>query len=70
MGKQCWSQAVLESGSWGPSVSQTPALVIIIFYLFIYLFIFFFSFYLFFYALADDSHEMSSLHWKKLQNQV
>ena len=26
MGKQCWSQAVLESGSWGHSVSQTPAL--------------------------------------------
>ena len=29
MGKQCWSQAVLESGSWGHSVVQTPALVII-----------------------------------------
>ena len=28
MGKQCWSQAVLESGSWGHSVLQTPALVI------------------------------------------
>ena len=27
MGKQCWSQAVLESGSWGHSVLQTPALV-------------------------------------------
>ena len=27
MGKQCWSQAVLESGSWGLSVLQTPALV-------------------------------------------
>ena len=26
MGKQCWSQAVLESGSWGHSVLQTPAL--------------------------------------------
>ena len=31
MGKQCWSQAVLESGSWGHSVLQTPALVIFIF---------------------------------------
>ena len=28
MGKQCWSQAVLVSGSWGHSVLQTPALVI------------------------------------------
>ena len=28
MGKHCWSQAVLESGSWGHSVLQTPALVI------------------------------------------
>ena len=28
MAKQCWSQAVLESGSWGHSVLQTPALVI------------------------------------------
>ena len=27
IGKQCWSQAVLESGSWGHSVLQTPALV-------------------------------------------
>ena len=27
MGKQCWNQAVLESGSWGHSVLQTPALV-------------------------------------------
>ena len=27
MGKQCWSQAVLESGSWGHRVLQTPALV-------------------------------------------
>ena len=27
MGKQCWSQTVLESGSWGHSVLQTPALV-------------------------------------------
>ena len=27
MDKQCWSQAVLESGSWGHSVLQTPALV-------------------------------------------
>ena len=27
MGKQCWSQAVLESGSWGHSVLQTPALI-------------------------------------------
>ena len=27
MGKQCWSQAVLELGSWGHSVLQTPALV-------------------------------------------
>ena len=27
MGKQCWSQAVLESGSWGYCVLQTPALV-------------------------------------------
>ena len=27
MGKQCWRQAVLESGSWGHSVLQTPALV-------------------------------------------
>ena len=27
MGKQCWSEAVLESGSWGHSVFQTPALV-------------------------------------------
>ena len=36
MGKQFWSQAVLESGSWGYSILQTPALV----YLFIYLFIY------------------------------
>ena len=28
MAKQCWSQTVLESGSWGHSVLQTPALVI------------------------------------------
>ena len=27
MGKQCWSQAVLELGSSGHSVLQTPALV-------------------------------------------
>ena len=27
MGKPCWSQAVLESSSWGHSVLQTPALV-------------------------------------------
>ena len=27
MAKQCWSQAVLESRSWGHSVLQTPALV-------------------------------------------
>ena len=27
MGKQCCSQAVLQSGSWGHSVLQTPALV-------------------------------------------
>ena len=27
MAKQCWSQTVLESGSWGHSVLQTPALV-------------------------------------------
>ena len=27
MGKQCWSQAVLESRSWGHSILQTPALV-------------------------------------------
>ena len=26
---QCWSQAVLESGSWGHSVLQTPALVLL-----------------------------------------
>ena len=31
MGKQCWSQA--ESGSWGHSVLQTPALVDNIFHL-------------------------------------
>ena len=30
MAKQCWSQAVLESGSWGHSVLQTPALVDVI----------------------------------------
>ena len=28
MAKQCWSQTVLESGSWGHSVLQTPALVV------------------------------------------
>ena len=28
MAKQCWSQTVLESGSWGHSVLQTPALVL------------------------------------------
>ena len=27
MVNQCWSQAVLESDSWGHSVLQTPALV-------------------------------------------
>ena len=31
MAKQCWSQTVLESGSWGHSFLQTPALVSIIF---------------------------------------
>ena len=31
MGKQCLSQAVLELGSWGHSVLQTPALVAIMF---------------------------------------
>ena len=31
MGKQCWSQAVLESGSWVHSVLQTPALVLLLF---------------------------------------
>ena len=31
MAKQCWSQTVLESGSWGHSVLQTPALVLLIF---------------------------------------
>ena len=29
MAQQCWSQAVLESGSWGHSVLQTPALVLL-----------------------------------------
>ena len=29
MAKQCWSQTVLESGSWGHSVLQTPALVFV-----------------------------------------
>ena len=29
MAKQCWSQTVLESGSWGHSVLQTPALVLL-----------------------------------------
>ena len=29
MAKQCWSQTVLESGSWGHSVLQTPALVLV-----------------------------------------
>ena len=28
MAKQCWSQTVLESGSWGHSVLQTQALVL------------------------------------------
>ena len=28
LGKQCWSQEVLESGSWGHSVLQMPALVL------------------------------------------
>ena len=28
MAKQCWNQTVLESGSWGHSVLQTPALVL------------------------------------------
>ena len=28
MAKQCWSQAVLESGSWVHNVLQTPALVL------------------------------------------
>ena len=32
IGKQCWSQAVLELGSWGHSVLQTPALVRIRFF--------------------------------------
>ena len=32
MGKKCWSQVVLESGSWGHSVLQIPALDIIIIY--------------------------------------
>ena len=32
MAKQCWSQTVLESGSWGHNVLQTPALVFIIFW--------------------------------------
>ena len=33
MAKQCWSQTVLESGSWGHSVLQTPALVYPFFFL-------------------------------------
>ena len=36
MAKQCWSQTVLESGSWGHSVLQTPALVLYI-YIYIYM---------------------------------
>ena len=32
MAKQCWSQTVLESGSWGHSVLQTPALVFFFFF--------------------------------------
>ena len=32
MAKQCWSQKVLESGSWGQSVLQTPALVFVVFF--------------------------------------
>ena len=31
MGKHCWSQAVLESGSWGHIVLQMPALVYTLF---------------------------------------
>ena len=43
MAKQCWSQTGLESGSWGHSVLQTPALVktyfsyIIVFIFFLFL---------------------------------
>ena len=42
MGKQCWNQAVLESGSWGHSVLQTPALVFLFFFFFFFFFLFFF----------------------------
>ena len=48
MGKQCWSQAVLVSGSWGHSVLQTPALV------------FFFCFYLLEKISPDISCEFSA----------
>ena len=43
MAKQCWSQTVLESGSWGHSVLQTPALVFFFFFLFFFFFFFFFT---------------------------
>ena len=36
MAKQCWSQTVLESGSWGHSVLQTPALVFFVFFVFFF----------------------------------
>ena len=39
MAKQCWSQTVLESGSWGHSVLQTPALVFTIIIIIILIFI-------------------------------
>ena len=41
MGKQRWSQAVLELGSWGHSVLQTPAVVIEVFFIYLLLFFFF-----------------------------
>ena len=45
MAKQCWSQTVLESGSWGHSVLQTPALVFFFFFFFVLFFFFFFFFF-------------------------
>ena len=51
MGKQCWGQAVLELGSWGHSVLQTPALFflcfVFCFFVVVVFFVLFFVFVLF-----------------------
>ena len=60
---------MLESGSWGHSVLQTPALVYLFFFiylsfffLFIYLFLFFLIFMIFFFFFANNESDCLSIH--------